>query len=101
MRKVHIIALSLVTLAAFAGMQPALADCRSENAACTKGASSPFDSVACGSLYRSCAAHQAITAQQQAKQKHDAVGMQNGNRPAFQNSSGGNNGGGGGGHGRR
>ena len=85
MRKVLIIALGLAGLAAFAGVQPALADCRTENAACVKGASSPFDSVACGSLYRSCAANHARAAQEQARQMH------NGNKPASQNagSSGG------------
>jgi cytochrome c551/c552 len=69
----------IASFAAFAGMQPALADCRAENAACVKGATSPFDSVACGSLYRTCAAHHADAAQQQIKQ------MQNVNKPAVQN----------------
>jgi len=65
---------------------PALADCRSENAACIKGASSPLDSVACGSLFRTCAAHHA---QAQADQKQNAM------RPATQNppqNSGGHSG---------
>lgn len=70
----------LAALAALVSVQPALADCRSENAACVKGASSPFDSVACGSLYRTCAAHHAQAAQQQANQKRNA------NAPATQNA---------------
>jgi hypothetical protein len=45
----------------------ALADCRTQNAACVKGATSPIDSVACGSLYRTCATNQAITAQKNAR----------------------------------
>ena len=69
MRKVLIIALGLAGRAAFVGVQPALADCRTENAACVKGASSPFDTVACGSLFRSCAANHARAAQEQARRE--------------------------------
>jgi hypothetical protein len=69
MRKLLTIVLMLVSLVGVAGLRPALADCRSENAACRKGASTPFDSVACGSVYRSCAANQAQAAQQQARQR--------------------------------
>ena len=78
MRKSRVVALGLVSLSVVAGAQPALADCRSENAACVKGATSPFDSVACGSLFRTCAANHAIAAQQQATQ------LQNANKPAIQ-----------------
>jgi hypothetical protein len=88
MRKA-IIAFGLVSLATFAGTQPVSADCRSENTACIKGSKSPFESVACGSLYRTCAANHALAAQQQVKQKHNA------NVPAMQNaprSSGGHSG---------
>lgn len=71
MRKVRIVAAGIASFATFISIQCAFADCRSENAACVKGANSPFDSVACGSLYRSCAAHAAIAAQQQARQKQN------------------------------
>jgi hypothetical protein len=81
MRKALILALGLTGLAVLLSLQPALADCRSENTACVKGASTPFDSVACGSLYRSCAANHA-RAHEQARQ------MQNGNKPALQNAGG-------------
>jgi hypothetical protein len=84
-----IFALGLASLATFAGVQPTLADCRSENAACVKGASSPFDSVACGSLYRTCAAHHAQAAQQQANQKHNAnMPAQNAPHPSGGSHSG-------------
>jgi hypothetical protein len=53
-------ALAIAGLFALVGAQPAFADCRSENVSCVKGANSPFDSVACGSLYRTCAAHKAL-----------------------------------------
>jgi hypothetical protein len=77
--KALVVALCFAGLAAFVGPQSALADCRSENAACMKGATSPFDSVACGSLFRSCAAnHASRAAQEHAKQ------MQNANKPALQ-----------------
>lgn len=79
MRKVLIVAVGIAGFAAFVGTAPAFADCRTENAACVKGVSSPFNSVACGSLYRTCAAHQAVAAQQQAKQTQSA------NKPALQN----------------
>jgi hypothetical protein len=59
---------ALAGLPVFAGGEPARADCRTQNAACIKDATSPIDSVACGSLYRTCATNQAITAQQNAKQ---------------------------------
>ena len=72
LRKIFVLALGLASLSAFAGAQPAVADCRSENAACVKGASSPFDSVACGSLFRTCAANHAIAAQQQATQPQNS-----------------------------
>ena len=75
-----IFALGLASLTALANSQPAIADCRSENAACVKGAGSLFDSVACGSLYRTCAAHQAQAAQQQANQKRKV------NAPTTQNT---------------
>jgi len=55
--------------------QSALADCRSENAACVSGARSPFDSVACGSMYRSCAAHAASAAQQNANDKKHSTSV--------------------------
>ena len=88
LRKCFVIALGLASSIAFAGSL-AFADCRSANAACVKGASSPFDSVACGSLYRTCAANQAIAAQQQAKQKYDAgAAMQNMAHPANPGHSG-------------
>jgi hypothetical protein len=67
----------LAGLAACVSVPPAVADCRSENAACVKGASGPFDSVACGSLYRTCATHEAA---QRAKKP-------NGNVPALQNAA--------------
>jgi hypothetical protein len=76
------LALGFASLAALVGALPALADCRSENVSCVKGANSPFDSIACGSLYRSCTAHKAIAAQQHGKQ------MQQNNRPAGAPSSG-------------
>jgi hypothetical protein len=60
--------LGLASLAMFAGIKPAASDCRSQNTACIKDATSPIDSVACGSLYRTCATNQAIAAQQSAKQ---------------------------------
>ena len=87
MRKVLIIVFGLAVVAS---VQPAFADCRSENAACVKGSNSPFDSVACGSLYRTCATHHAIAAQQQAKQKQPAntPAMQNAVRPSGGNHSG-------------
>jgi len=71
-----IFALGLASLNALT----ALADCRSENAACVKGAGSLFDSVACGSLYRTCATHQVQAAQQQANQKRKV------NAPTTQNT---------------
>jgi len=74
-----IIGPALASLAAIGAAQPAFADCHSEHAACVKGAGGPLDSVACGSLYRSCAAHQAHAAQQQAKQKQNKT-------PAVQNT---------------
>jgi hypothetical protein len=79
-----IIAFGLASLATFVSAQPALADCRSEYAACVTGARSPFDSVACGSLYRSCAAHQAQAAQQQPGHKRNAPRptLQSAPRPA-------------------
>ena len=66
---IGIVSFSLVTV------QGALADCRSENAACVRGARSPFDSVACGSMYRSCAAHAARVADsaQQDDRKHNTT----------------------------
>jgi len=79
MRKGFIIGLALASLVAVTGVEPAFADCHSENVACVKGASGPLDSVACRSMYRSCAAHQALAAQQQAKQKQN-------NAPAMQNT---------------
>jgi len=89
LRKSFVVALGFASLIAFAGPQAAFADCRSANAACVKGANSPFDSVACGSLYRTCAANQAIAAQQQAKQKQDAGAlMQNMVRPGSPGHSG-------------
>lgn len=71
MRKVFIVAVGIASCAIFISVQCAFADCRSENAACVKGANSPFDSVACGSLFRSCAANAAVAAQQQARQKQN------------------------------
>lgn len=82
MRKVLVGVLAIAGLFALAGAQPAFADCRSENVSCVKGASSPFDSVACGSLYRTCAAHKALAAQHQVKQLH------NSSRPATSQSAG-------------
>jgi len=78
-RKGLIIDLVLVSLGLLVGIGPVFADCHSEHAACVKGAGGPLDSVACGSLYRSCAAHQAHAAQQQAKQKQNKT-------PAAQNT---------------
>jgi len=75
-------ALAIASFFALVGAQPAFADCRSENVSCVKGANSPFDSVACGSLYRTCAAHKALAAQHQVKQLH------NSGRPATQPSAG-------------
>jgi hypothetical protein len=75
-----VFALSFAGLAALANIQPTLADCRSENAACIRGAGSPFDAVACGSLNRTCAAHQAQAAQRQANQRRNI------NTPATQNA---------------
>jgi hypothetical protein len=76
-----LIAILFMAIVLCANISPVLADCRTENVACVKGASSPFDSMACGSLYRSCAANHARAAQQQAKQPQSA------NRPAIQNTS--------------
>ncbi len=73
MRKIFTVAVGIASFAIFISVQCAFADCRSENAACIKGANSPFDSVACGSLYRSCATHAAIAAQQQARQKQNTT----------------------------
>ena len=56
-------------------VQGVLADCRSENAACVSGARSPFDSVACGSMFRSCAAHAANAAQQNANDKKHSTSV--------------------------
>ena len=75
-----VIAIWLVTTAFYANVSPVHADCRTENAACVKGASSPFDSMACGSLFRSCAANHARAAQQPPKQPQGAI------RPAIQNA---------------
>jgi hypothetical protein len=77
MRKIVLYAFAVGLSAAPPG-NPAFADCRSENAACVKGASTPLDSVACGSLFRTCAAHHA---QAQANQKQNAA------KPAMQNPS--------------
>jgi hypothetical protein len=85
MRKIVIVAFALALCAEFTGAPPAFADCRSENTACVKGVSSPFDSVACGSLFRTCAAHHA---QAQARQKQNAM------KPTMQNPSHGSGGGG-------
>ena len=86
MRKIPVfaVALALFLFVEFAGAPPAFADCRSENTACIKGANSPFDSVACGSLFRTCATHHA---QAQARQKQNAM------KPAMQNPSHGSSGG--------
>jgi len=75
-------ALAIASFFAVVGALPAFADCRSENVSCVKGANSPFDSVACGSLYRTCAAHKALAAEHQVKQLH------NSGRPATQPSAG-------------
>ena len=75
-----VVAICLMAIVLYANVSPVLADCRTENAACVKGASSPFDSMACGSLYRSCSANHARAAQQQVKQPQGAT------RPAIQNT---------------
>jgi hypothetical protein len=82
LRQVLVGAVAIAGLFALTGAQPAFADCRSENVSCVKGANSPFDSVACGSLYRTCAAHKALAAQHQVKQLH------NSSRPATPPSTG-------------
>jgi hypothetical protein len=82
LRQVLVRALAIAGLFALVGAQPAFADCRSENVSCVKGANSPFDSVACGSLYRTCAAHKALAAQHQVKQLHNT------SRPATLPSAG-------------
>jgi len=78
MRNGLIISIVIVSFTLVSG-QGAFADCRSENAACVSGARSPFDSVACGSMYRSCAvhaAHAAGAAQQNANdRKHSAAAV--------------------------
>jgi len=79
MRSGFTIGLALAGLAALGAAQAAFADCHSEHAACLKDASGPLESVACGSLHRSCAAHQARAAQQQDRHKHN-------NAPAIQNA---------------
>lgn len=84
MRLAFVIAIGLAVLP---GSAPVFADCRSENAACVGGAKSPFDSVACGSLYRTCAANQAIAAQKQATQNRDS-GAANHMQPAVGNRPG-------------
>ncbi len=82
LRQVLVGALAIAGLFALVGAQPAFADCRSENVSCVKGANSPFDSVACGSLYRTCAAHKALAAQHRVKQLHNT------SRPAALPSAG-------------
>jgi hypothetical protein len=67
LRIILVVSLGIAFLCSTAGAWPAFADCRSENASCVKGAVSPFDSVACGSLNRTCAAHKAQAAQQQGR----------------------------------
>jgi hypothetical protein len=75
LRKIFVMVLGSGSLV-FVGALPGFADCRSENVSCVKTANSPFDSVACDSLYRTCAVHKALAAQRQVKQMH------NGNRPS-------------------
>ena len=82
MRKVTLSVFAAGFFIALAGM-PVFADCRTENTACIKGASSPLDSVACGSLFRTCAAHHA---QAQANQKQNVMKPTTQNPP--QNSGG-------------
>jgi hypothetical protein len=75
LRNIPVVALCIAGLLfVIASAGPAFADCRSENVSCVKGANSPFDTVACRSLYRSCAVHKALAAQQQNKQLRNSIG---------------------------
>ena len=82
MRQVLVGALVIAGLFALVGAQPAFADSPSEKVSSVKWANTPIDYLACGSLYRTCAAHKALAAQHQVKQLHNT------SRPATLPSAG-------------